>query len=117
MIIEEHQFPDRLSPAASLARPEPSTDVPLSHAAGESELSKLEGLLQSVVSAPPEQMDIAVVPLVRKAMKARHRLSVLLALRAMRLEQKLRDAQRRVIELQWELAQLRRCVRPREVED
>ena len=117
MSIEQHQSADH-----SCTRPEPSTDAPLPNAAAKSQVSELEGLLQGVVTAPAEQMDTAVVALVQKAMKARSRLSVLLALGALRLEQGLREAQRQVIDLQWQLAQFRRCVAPlaagpREVED
>jgi hypothetical protein len=122
MSIEDHQFADPFTSLHSCTQPEPSTDAPLPSAAAKSHLSELEGLLQGLVTAPAEQMDIAAVTLVRKAMKARSRLSVLLALRALRLEQGLRQAQRQVIQLQWELAQFRRCVAPlpaapREVED
>ena len=122
MSIEDYQFPDQPSSLRSCTRPEPSTDAPLPYVAAKSHLSELEGLLQGVVTAPADQMDIAAVALVRRAMKARARFSVLLALRALRLEQGLREAQRQVIDLQWQLAQFRRCVAPlaagpREVED
>jgi len=119
MSIEQHQSDDPIS--SWYTQPEPAT-APASSAATEFHLSELEGLLRGLVSAPPEQMDNAVVATVRKATKARSRLSVLLALRALRLEQGLRQAQRQVIQLQWELAQFRRYIAPlpashREVED
>jgi hypothetical protein len=122
MSIEQHQSGDSFSSLYSSTQPEPSTAAPRPSATAESHLSELEGLLQGVVTAPAEQMDNAVVSLVRKAMKARPRLSVLLALRALRLELGLREAQRQVIQLQWELAQFRRSVAPlplarREVEE
>jgi len=53
-----------------------------------------------------------VVALVRRATKAQANFAVSLALRALRLEQVLRQTQQQVIQLQWELAQLRRNGRP-----
>jgi hypothetical protein len=119
MSIEDEQFADPFYSLHSRARPEPSTDAPLPNTAANSQLSQLEGLLQCLVTAPAEQMDTAAVALVQKAMKARSRLSVLLALRALRLEQRLRQAQQQVIQLQWELAQFRRVApaAPPELED
>ena len=64
--------------------------------------------IRSILAAPAEQMDDDVVALVRHATKARPKFSVVLALRALRLEQGLREAQQRLIQLQWELAQSRR---------
>ena len=74
----------------------------------EPSLRQLESLIRGVLAAPPEQMDEDVVALVRHATKARPKFSVVLALRALRLEQGLREAQQRLIQLQWELAQSRR---------
>jgi hypothetical protein len=111
MSIEQHQFADPSSSLNSCTPSKPSTGAPPSTAA-QFPISELEGLLQSVVTAPAEQMDNAVVAVVRRAMKARSSFSVLLALRALRLEQGLRQAQRQVIQLQWELAQVKRGVAP-----
>ena len=74
----------------------------------EPSLRQLESLIRGVLAAPAEQMDEDVVALVRHATKARPKFSVVLALRALRLEQGLREAQQRLIQLQWELAQSRR---------
>ncbi len=112
MSIEDHQFADPFTSLRSGTQREPLTDAPLPNAAAKSLLSELEGLLQGVLTAPAEQMDNAFVAAVRKAMKARSGFSVLLALRALRLEQALRQAQRQLIQLQWELAQFRRCAAP-----
>jgi len=74
----------------------------------EPSLRQLESLIRVVLAAPAEQMDDDIVALVRHATKARPKFSVVLALRALRLEQGLREAQQRLIQLQWELAQSRR---------
>jgi len=74
----------------------------------EPSLRQLESLIRGVLAAPAEQMDDDVVALVRHATKARAKFSVFLALRALRLEQGLRQAQQRLIQLQWELAQSKR---------
>lgn len=76
----------------------------------EPSLRQLESLIRGVLAAPAEQMDDDVVALVRHATKARPKFSVVLALRALRLEQGLREAQQRLIQLQWELAQSRRSL-------
>jgi hypothetical protein len=74
----------------------------------EPSLRQLESLIRGVLATPAEQIDDDVVALVRHATKARPKFSVVLALRALRLEQGLREAQQRLIQLQWELAQSRR---------
>ena len=74
----------------------------------EPSLRQLESLIRGVLAAPAEQMNDDVVALVRHATKARPKFSAFLALRALRLEQGLREAQQRLIQLQWELAQSRR---------
>jgi len=112
MSMKQDQSAERSFSLQSVARPECSTCAPLTDVTTKAELGELERLLQGIVSAPAELMDGAVIAAVRKAMKARSRLSVLLALRALRLEQRLRQAQRQLIQLQWELAQFRRCEAP-----
>jgi hypothetical protein len=72
------------------------------------DLLELEKLIGSVPATPGEEMDTEAVALVRRAMKARPKFCISLALRALRLEQGLREAQQRVIQLQWELAQVKR---------
>jgi|SRR5215470_3741263 len=93
--------------------PPPRTDEPTAGAADrdrllEPSLRELETLIRGVLAAPAEQMDDDIVALVRHATKARPKFSVVLALRALRLEQGLREAQQRLIQLQWELAQSKR---------
>ena len=95
---------DPLPRQASEAKAAESAPDPLV----EPSLRQLESLIRGVLAAPPEQMDEDVVALVRHATKARPKFSVVLALRALRLEQGLREAQQRLIQLQWELAQSRR---------
>ena len=87
---------------------EPAPAAPARDPLIEPSLRQLESLIRGVLAAPAEQMDDDVVALVRHATKARPKFSVVLALRALRLEQGLREAQQRLIQLQWELAQSRR---------
>jgi len=71
-------------------------------------VSDLETLVRGILEAPPEDVDSRVVALVRGATKARPRFPAWLALRALQLQQGLREVQEQVIRLQWELAQLKR---------
>src|SRR5215470_6742718 len=96
----DDRFPQRAGEAAPAA---PERDPLI-----EPSLRQLESLIRGVLAAPAEQMDDDIVALVRHATKARPKFSVVLALRALRLEQGLREAQQRLIQLQWELAQSKR---------
>lgn len=79
-------------------------------AANDPHLSELEKLVRDVLAAPADEVDSEVVALVRGALKVQTKFPITLALRALRLEQTLRQAQQQVIRLQWELAQLKRSV-------
>ncbi|HTS54536.1 MAG TPA: hypothetical protein VMH26_14775 [Burkholderiales bacterium] len=110
MNAEDRHLPSQLNALFPSQQRDAGTEAKPSHPAAQDCLPELEKLIRGVLAAPAEEMDGEAVALVRRAMKARPKFSVALALRALRLEQGLREAQRRVIQLQWELAQFRRCV-------
>ena len=96
--LPEHSFSLRAARPSEAEQP---------HVATESELMELDSFINELLAVPAEQPDTRVVALVRRAMKARPRFSSVLAMWALRLDQRLRQAQREVIRLQWELAHLR----------
>ena len=102
----EHGLPaDASSPTPTSAS---SLEAAPQHDAIEPTLRDLENFVNGLLAAPAPEVDSAVVALVRGAMRVRPRFASALALRALRLEHGLRQAQQEVIRLQWELAQLRR---------
>jgi hypothetical protein len=104
----ETLVPDHRSPLCASTRRDPASEERESHAVNDLHLSELEKLVRDVLAAPADEVDSEVVALVRGAMKVQKKFSISLALRALRLEQGLRQAQQQVIRLQWELAQLNR---------
>jgi hypothetical protein len=108
MNADDRCFPNHLGSPLPGQQPEPATEAKLPQTPTKHYLLELEKLVRGVLEASVEEMDMEAIVLVRRAMKARRTFSISLALRALRLEQGLRAAQQRVIELQWELAQFRR---------
>jgi hypothetical protein len=74
-------------------------------------IEEVEKFVERILEAPKEDLDTRVVALVRGAVKMQRRFAPLVTLRALRLETALRDAQQRIIRLQWEVVQLRRFER------
>jgi hypothetical protein len=69
---------------------------------------EFEELIRMACAAPAREVDPEVVALLQTTARRTPEFSLRLALTALRLEQGLREAQERVIRLQWELAQCRR---------
>jgi len=110
MNADDRCFPNHLNSPLPCQQPEPATGAKRPQHTTKHYLLELEQLVQGVLEVPVEEMDGEAVALVRRAMKSCRRFSISLALRALRLERGLREAQQRVIELQWELAQFKRCI-------
>ena len=86
----------------------PGSERTPAHCMSDSRLFEVETLIRDVLGTPAEEVDSEVVALVRGAMRLQPQFLISVVLRALRLEQKLRKAQKEVIRLQWELAQARR---------
>ena len=108
MNADDRGFPNHLDSSLPGQQPDPATEARLPQNPTKQYLLELEKLVHLVLEASVEEIDREAIVLVRRAMKVRRSFSISLALRALRLEQGLRAAQQRVIELQWELAQFRR---------
>jgi hypothetical protein len=108
MNADDRCFPNHLNSPLLSQQPESATEAKRPQNPTRHSLIELEKLVQGVLEAPVEEVDREAVDLVRRAMKRCRKFSISLALRALRLEQGLREAQQRVIGLQWELAQFRR---------
>jgi hypothetical protein len=108
MNADDRGFPNHLDSSLPGQQPDPATEARRPQNPTKQYLLELEKLVHGVLEASVEEMDREAVVLVRRAMKVRRTFSISLALRALRLEQRLRETQQRVIGLQWELAQFRR---------
>jgi hypothetical protein len=69
---------------------------------------EFEELIRMACAAPAREVDSEVRKLLHTTARRTPEFSLRLALTALRLEQGLRDAQERIIRLQWELAQCKR---------
>lgn len=98
---------DQIPEEVSTLLPEPSAGAEEPRSATEPDLAEIEKFIDALLEGPPERVDSNVAAMVRRAMKARPRFLSALAMRALQLEQRLRQTQRELIRLQWELAQLR----------
>ena len=111
--VSQDQIPEEVSTLL----PEPSAGAEEPCSAIEPELAEIEKFINALLEAPPERVDAKVAAMVRRAMKARPRFLSALAMRALQLEQRLRQTQRELIRLQWELAQLRQRETPQRTPD
>ena len=107
MSMENHDSLDGGSTSGATTEPEHAADAGHSAGALEFPLTEFERFIGEILEGPPEYVDRDVVVLVRRATKVRSKLAASLAVRALRLERGLRQAQQQVIRLQWELAQLK----------
>ena len=102
---------DRQSDFVAFAlRPDTRPEVPIEAQARQADpevLAEIRVLIRGVVAAPAHGPEPEIVAMLRDAKKRHKNFQVAFALRALRLEQGLRMAQKQIIELQWELAQLR----------
>ena len=110
MNANDRSFSNQFDSPPLSQTPESVTEAKLPQDPTKHYLLELEKLVRGVLEAPVEDMDREAVIMVRRAMRSCRKFSTSLALRALRLEQRLREAQQRVIHLQWELAQFRRCI-------
>jgi hypothetical protein len=99
-IVSKARLPDHASSLLEGKRPETPAKATPALAKGKSELIELESFINDFLASPAEEVDSEVAALVRAAIRARPSFSGALALRALRLEQRLRQTQQQVIQLQ-----------------
>ncbi len=103
---------DRQSDFVAFAlRPDTRPEMPLEAQARQADpevVAAIQELIRGVMAAPAHGPEPEIAALLREAQKRdKKNFQVAFALRALRLEQGLRVAQKQIIQLQWELAQLR----------
>jgi hypothetical protein len=102
---------DRQSDFVAFAlRPDTRPEVPIEAQARQADpegVAAIQQLIRGVMAVPAHGPEPEIAALLREAKKRYKNFQVALALRALRLEQGLRVAQKQIIQLQWELAQLR----------
>ena len=102
---------DRQSDFVAFAlRPDTRPEMPLEAQARPADpevVAAIQELIRGVLAGPTHGPEPEIADLLRNAKKKYKNFQVAFALRALRLEQGLRMAQKQIIQLQWELAQLR----------
>ena len=102
---------DRQSDFVAFAlRPDTRPEMPLEAQARQADpevVAAIQELIRGVMAAPAHGPEPEIAALLREGKKRYKNFQVAFALRALRLEQGLRMAQKQIIQLQWELAQLR----------
>jgi hypothetical protein len=91
-------------------RPDTRPEMPIEAPARQADpeiLAAIQELIRGVLVAPAHGPEPEIAAVLRDAKKRYKNFQVAFALRALRLEQGLRIAQKQIIQLQWELAQLR----------
>jgi hypothetical protein len=107
MSTEHRHAPGPRDPAGG-AHPRKSRAAADPSSATRIDLFEFEELIRMVCAVPGREVDSEVLALLHTTARRTPEFSLRLALTALRLERGLREAQERIIRLQWELAQCRR---------